>query len=111
MLSIPHTPQPERPAYPVKEAKDGRSRYAEEFAATHCVEMKVGDEMLGGFCAPESSELRRIKLYSGAPRIAMLERVRARPVVLVLMQDGQMVHLVYVVRGTVHKELVASGDA
>jgi hypothetical protein len=95
-------------AYPVKEAKDGRSRYSEDFSATHCVEMKVGDEMLGGFCAPESSELRRVKLYSGAARVAMLERVRAKPAVLVLMQDEQMVHLVYVVRGAVHNDEVVS---
>lgn len=95
-------------AYPVKEAKDGRSRYAEDFSATHCVEMKVGDEMLGGFCAPESSELRRVKLYSGAARVAMLQRVRAKPAVLVLMQDAEMVHLVYVVRGAVHNDEVVS---
>jgi len=95
-------------AYPIKEAKDGRSRYAEDFTATHCVEMKVGSEMLAGFCAPEPSQLRRVKLYSGAARVAMLERVRARPAVLVLMQDEQMVHLVYVVRGAVHNDEVVS---
>jgi hypothetical protein len=83
-------------SYPVKEAKDGR------------VEMIVGDEMLGGFRAPESSELRRVKLYSGAARTAMLERVRARPAVLALMPDGQMVHLVYVVRSAVHHDEVES---
>jgi hypothetical protein len=95
-------------AYPVKEAKDGRSRYAEDFSATHCVEMKVGEEMLGGFCAPEPSVLRRVKLYSGAARVAMLDRVRAKAAVLVLMQDEQMVHLVYVVRGAVHNDEVVS---
>lgn len=95
-------------AYPVKEAKDGRSRYAEDFSATHFVEMKVGDEMLGGFCAPEPSALRRVKLYSGAARVAMLERVRAKAAVLVLMQDEQLVHLVYVVRGAVHNDEVVS---
>jgi hypothetical protein len=95
-------------AWPAKGAKDGRSRYADDFGASHYVEMKVGDEMIGGFCAPDPAELRRVSLYSGAARIASLERVRAKPAVLVLMQDGQRVHLVHVVRGAVRNDEVVT---
>ncbi|WP_028231574.1 hypothetical protein [Paraburkholderia mimosarum] len=95
-------------AYPLKGKKDGRARYAEDFTATHYVEMQVGDVMLGGFCAPDASDLKGVKLYSGAARVAMLERVRTRPAVLVLMQDGQRAHLVYVVRGAVNNDEVVS---
>lgn len=93
-------------AYPLKGKKDGRARYAEDFSATHYVEMPVGDVVLGGFCAPDPTDLKRVKLYSGAARVAMLERVRSRPAVLVLMQDGQRVHLVHVVRGAVNNDEV-----
>jgi len=95
-------------AYPLKGKKDGRARYAEDFAATHYVEMQVGDVVLGGFCAPDAADLKGVRLYSGAARVAMLERVRNRPAVLVLMQDGQRVHLVYVVRGAVNNDEVVS---
>ncbi|MEK6291470.1 MAG: hypothetical protein V4793_08790 [Paraburkholderia tropica] len=99
-------------AYPEKGAKESRTRYAGDFSATHYVEMKVGTELIGGFCAPgvsapgEKGELRGAKLYSGAARVAMLERVRAKPAVLVLMQDGAQVHLVHVVRGAVRRDEV-----
>lgn len=95
-------------AYPAKDAKQGRSRYAEDFSATHVVEMKIGAELIGGFCAPEAGEIRRLTLYSGAARVALLERVRAKAAVLVLMQDGRQVHLVHVVRGAVRHDEVLS---
>ena len=95
-------------AYPAKGAKEGRSRYAEDFSASHFVEMKVGTEFIGGFCAPEAAEIRRVTLYSGAARVAMLDRVRAKAAVLVLMQDGKQVHLVHVVRGAVRYDEVLS---
>ncbi|MCX5544670.1 hypothetical protein M3A49_35285 [Paraburkholderia sp. CNPSo 3076] len=99
-------------AYPEKGAKESRTRYAGDFSATHYVEMKVGAELIGGFCAPDTGELRRVKLFSGAARVAMLERVRAKPAVLVLMQDGAQVHLVHVVRGAVrHDEVVTVAAA
>jgi hypothetical protein len=95
-------------AYPEKGAKESRMRYAGDFSATHYVEMKVGAELVGGFCAPDTGELRRVKLFSGAARVAMLDRLRARPAALVLMQDGAQVHLVHIVRGAVrHDEVVA----
>ncbi|WP_321788148.1 hypothetical protein [Paraburkholderia sp. J94] len=105
-------------AYPEKAAKESRTRYAGDFSATHYVELKVGNERIAGFCAPataapgERGELRGVKLFSGAARVAMLERVRAKPAVLVLMQDGPNVHLVHVVRGAVrHDEVVAIAQA
>ena len=99
-------------AYPAKGVKEGRSRYAEDFSASHFVEMKVGTELIGGFCAPESGEIGRVRLYSGAARVAMLERVRAKAAVLVLMQDGGQVHLVHVVRGAVrHDEVLSLAQA
>ncbi|WP_321817827.1 MULTISPECIES: hypothetical protein [unclassified Paraburkholderia] len=105
-------------AYPEKGAKENRTRYAGDFSASHYVEMKVGAELIGGFCSPasvtlgEKAELRRATLYSGAARVAMLERVRAKPAVLVLMQDGAQVHLVHVVRGAVRRdEVVTVADA
>jgi hypothetical protein len=93
-------------AYPEKDAKESRARYAGDFSATHYVEIKVGNELIGGFCAPDSGDLRRVKLYSGAARIAMLERVRAKPAVLILMQDGPQVHVVHVIRGAVRRDEV-----
>lgn len=93
-------------AYPLKEKKGSRSRYAEDFSATHYVEMEVGDLAVSGFCAPDAADLKRTTLYSGAARVALLERVRAKPAVLVLMQDEQRVQLVYVVRGAVHGDEV-----
>jgi hypothetical protein len=93
-------------AYPVKAKNDERARYAEDFSATHYAEMEVGDIAIGGFCAPDASDLKKTTLYSGAARVASLERVRAKPAVLVLMQDEQRVHLVYVVRGAIHSDEV-----
>ncbi|MEM5316048.1 hypothetical protein [Paraburkholderia sp. JHI869] len=93
-------------AYPGKDAKESRARYAGDFSATHYVEMKAGAELIGGFCAPDAGELRRGRLFSGAARIAMLERVKAKAAVLVLMQDGPQVHLVHVVRGAVRRDEV-----
>lgn len=93
-------------AYPFKDKKDSRARYAEDFSATHFVSMTLGEVEVAGFCAPEAADLKRVTLYSGAARIAMLERVRSKPAVLVLMQDGQRVHLVYVVRGVVENDEV-----
>ncbi|KDR40806.1 hypothetical protein [Caballeronia glathei] len=87
-------------AYAIKGARAERRRYAEEFAATHYVEIKAKGETIGGFCAPEASE-RKGTLYSAAARIALLDRVRNRPAVLVLLQNGQRVHLVLVLRGAV----------
>lgn len=87
-------------AYAIKGARAERCRYAEDFAATHYVEIKAKGETIGGFCAPEAGE-RKGKLYSAAARIALLDRVRDRPAVLVLLQNGQRVHLVLVLRGAV----------
>lgn len=101
-------------AYPEKGAKESRARYAGDVSATHYVEMKVGTELIGGFCTPATSaygddgKLRRATLYSGAARVAMLERVRAKPAVLVLMQDATQVHLVHVVRGAVRRDEVVT---
>jgi hypothetical protein len=88
-------------AYATKGAAADRRRYAEEFAATHYVEIKGKEETVAGFCAPEASERKGVKLYSAAARVALLERVRSRPAVLVLIQDGQRVHLISVTRGAV----------
>jgi hypothetical protein len=88
-------------AYATKGGAAERRRYAHEFDATHFVEIKGKEETVAGFCAPEASERKGVKLYSAAARIADLERVRSKPAVLVLIQDGQRVHTVLVVRGTV----------
>ena len=91
-------------AYATKGGAAERRRYAQDFAATHYVEIKGKEETVAGFCAPEPAERKGLKLYSAAARIAVLERVRARPAVLVLIQDGQRVHVVLVVRGTVRTD-------
>jgi len=88
-------------AYAIKGASAERRRYAHEFGATHFVELKTKGETIGGFCAPDVAERKGVKLYSAAARIALLERVRSRPAVLVLIQDEQLVHLIHVVRGAV----------
>ncbi|MFM0608754.1 hypothetical protein PQR05_29910 [Paraburkholderia sediminicola] len=93
-------------AYQVKGAKGERRRYAEDFGASHYVEFKVGQEMIAGFAAPESSEIRGVKLYSGAARIALHARVKSRQAALILLQDGERVHLVFVVRGVVRSDEV-----
>jgi hypothetical protein len=91
-------------AYATKGGAAERRRYAQEFAATHYAEIKGKEETAAGFCAPEPGERKGLKLYSAAARVAMLERVRTRPAVLVLIQDGQRVHVVLVVRGTVRTD-------
>ncbi|BDC45305.1 hypothetical protein PTKU15_86020 [Paraburkholderia terrae] len=91
-------------AFATKGGGAERRRYAQEFDATHFVEIKGKDETVAGFCAPESSERKGVKLYSAAARIAVLERVRSKPAVLVLIQDGQRVHAVLVVRGAVRTD-------
>jgi hypothetical protein len=91
-------------AYPAKQMRAERRRYADDFGATHYVEYKVGKDVIGGFCAPEASEVKGAKLYSGAARIAQHERVKSRPAVLVLLQDEQRVHAVFVVRGVVRSD-------
>jgi hypothetical protein len=88
-------------AYATKGAGAERRRYAHEFAATHYVELKGKEETVAGFCAPELAERKGVKLYSAAARVAMLERVRGRAAVLVLIQDEQRVHLISVIRGAV----------
>lgn len=98
-------------AYPVKGVRAERRRYADDYGATHYVEMKVAGEMLGGFAAPEAADLRRTRLYSGAARIALLERVKTRPAVLALLQNAQQVFLVHVVRGAVRYDEVLSPEA
>jgi hypothetical protein len=88
-------------AYAIKGASAERRRYAQEFDATHYVELKAKGETIGGFCAPDPIERKGLKLYSAAARVAVLERVRNKPAVLVLIQDEQHVHLILVMRGAV----------
>ncbi|MFL9988453.1 hypothetical protein [Paraburkholderia sediminicola] len=94
-------------AYPVKGARAERRRYADDFGATHYVEYKVGNEMIGGFAAPESADYPDSKLFSGAARIAQHARIKALPAALVLLQDdAQRVHAIFVVRGAVRTDEV-----
>ncbi|WP_175772982.1 hypothetical protein [Paraburkholderia phenazinium] len=97
-------------AYPVKGAKAERRRYADDFGATHYVEVKVAGEMIGGFAAPDTEEAGKAKLYSGAARIALHDRVKSRPAALVLLQDDQRVHLVFVARGAIRNDEVLSPE-
>ncbi|OLL27789.1 hypothetical protein BTH42_31585 [Burkholderia sp. SRS-W-2-2016] len=98
-------------AYPTKSAKAERRRYAEDFGATHHVEFKVGQETIAGFAAPEASDIRGLKLYSGAARVAVHARVKSKPAALVLLQDGDHIHLVFVVRGVVRSDEVLTPEA
>ncbi|SDR54348.1 Pilin accessory protein (PilO) [Paraburkholderia fungorum] len=98
-------------AYPAKGAKAERRRYADGFGATHYVEFKVGQETIAGFALPESSEIRGLRLYSGAARVALHARVKSRQAALVLLQDGERVHLVFVVRGAVRSDEVLTPEA
>ncbi|WP_176060329.1 type 4b pilus protein PilO2 [Paraburkholderia sp. BCC1876] len=98
-------------AYPVKGAKAERRRYAEDFGSTHFVEYKVGQEAIAGFAALEKSEVGGATLYSGAARVALHPRIRALPAALVLLQDEQRVHLVFVVRGAVRNDEVLTLEA
>lgn len=101
-------------AYAIKGAAAERRRYAEEFDATHYVELKTKGETIGGFSAPDVTERKGLTLYSAAARVALLERVRSRPAVLVLIQNEQHVHLILVVRGAITADeevaLVALAD-
>ncbi|MDQ7979844.1 type 4b pilus protein PilO2 [Paraburkholderia sp. SARCC-3016] len=98
-------------AYPVKGARAERRRYADDFGATNYVEYKVGDELIGGFAAPDTGEVRGARLYSGAARIALHARVKSRVAALVLLQDAEKVHLVFVVRGAVRNDEVLTVEA
>ncbi|MGF6812733.1 hypothetical protein OKW30_007950 [Paraburkholderia sp. Clong3] len=93
-------------AYPAKQMRAERRRYADDFGATHYVEYRSGKDVIGGFCAPETGEIKGARLYSGAARIAQHERVKGRPAALVLLQDDQRVHVVFVVRGVVRSDEV-----
>jgi hypothetical protein len=93
-------------AYPAKQMRAERRRYADDFGATHYVEYKIGKDAIGGFCAPDTSEIKGAKLYSGAVRIAQHERVKGKAAVLILLQDDQRVHVVFVVRGVVRSDEV-----
>jgi hypothetical protein len=93
-------------AYPSRQMRAERRRYADDFGATHYVEYKTGKDVIGGFCAPDMPEIKGAKLYSGAARIAQHERVKGKPAVLVLLQDDQCVHVVFVVRGVVRSDEV-----
>lgn len=95
-------------AYPVKGGRAERRRYADAFGATHYVEYKVGDELIGGFAMPESGDVKGARLYSGAARVAQHERIKSRVAALVLLQDGLRVHAVFVVRGAVRGDEVLS---
>ncbi|MBN3785705.1 hypothetical protein [Burkholderia sp. Ac-20353] len=98
-------------AYPVKGGKIERRRYADAFGSTHFVEYKVGEELIGGFTMLESADVKGARLYSGAARIALHERIKNRPAALVLLQDGLRVHAVFVVRGAVRSDEVLSPEA
>ncbi len=93
-------------AYPAKQARGERRRYADDFSATHYAEYKAGRESIGGFCAPVLIDMKGAKLFSGAARVAMHERVKSKPAVLVLIQDDQRVYAVFVVRGAVRSDEV-----
>jgi hypothetical protein len=93
-------------AWPVKGGRSDRRRYADDLNATHYVEYKVGAELIGGFASPDLDDVRGAKLYSGAARIAMHERIKSMPAALVLLQDDQRIQLVFVVRGAVHTDEV-----
>lgn len=93
-------------AYPSRQMRAERRRYADDFGATHYVEYRIGKDVIGGFCAPELAELKGEKLYSGAARIAQHDRVKGKAAVLVLLQDDQRIHVVFVVRGVVRSDEV-----
>jgi len=98
-------------AYPLKGARAERRRYADDFGATHHVEYRVGDELIGGFAAPDTAEVQGARLYSGAARIAQHARVKSRVAALVLLQDEEQVHLVFIVRGAVRNDEVLTVEA
>ncbi|RKT10654.1 hypothetical protein B0G69_8088 [Paraburkholderia sp. RAU2J] len=93
-------------AYPSRQMRAERRRYADDFGSTHYIEYKNGKDVIGGFCAPEMAELKGAKLYSGAARIAQHDRVKGKAAVAVLLQDEQRVHVIFVVRGVVRSDEV-----
>jgi hypothetical protein len=98
-------------AYPVKGARAERRRYAGDFGATHYVEYKVGSELIGGFAMPDVAGTGKSRLYSGAARVALHPQIRQRSAALVLLQDDQRVHLIFVVRGAVRSDEVLTLEA
>ncbi|MFC0403136.1 type 4b pilus protein PilO2 [Paraburkholderia rhizosphaerae] len=98
-------------AYPVKGGRAERRRYADDFGATHYVEYRVGEELIGGFATPDTGDVQGARLYSGAARIALHARVKSKIAALVLLQDGEKVHLVFVVRGAVRHDEVLTLEA
>ncbi|WP_321883991.1 hypothetical protein [Burkholderia cepacia] len=97
-------------AYPVKGGKAERRRYADAFGATHYVEFKVGTDLIGGFAMPDAPVVKGARLYSGAARVALHDRIKNRAAALVLLQDGPRVYLVFVVRGAVRNDEVLSPE-
>lgn len=97
-------------AYPVKGGRAERRRYTDAFNASHFVEFKVGAELIGGFAEPDMSEIKGARLYSGAARVAMHERIKNRAAALVLLQDDSRVYLVFVVRGAVRSDEVVKPE-
>lgn len=93
-------------AYPSKQMRAERRRYADDFGATHYVEYKIGKDVIGGFCSPDTTEFKGSKLFSGAARVAQHGRVKGKAAVLALLQDDQRVHLIFVVRGVVRSDEV-----
>ncbi|AKM45325.1 hypothetical protein NL30_36400 [Burkholderia contaminans] len=98
-------------AYPVKGGSAERRRYTDAFNATHYVEFKVGTELIGGFAEPDMSEFKGARMFSGAARVALHDRIKSRPAALVLLQDGLRVYLIFVVRGAVRSDEVLSPEA
>lgn len=93
-------------AYPSKQMRAERRRYADDFGATHYVEYKIGKDVIGGFCSPDTTEFKGSKLFSGAARVAQHDRVKGKAAVLALLQDDQRVHVIFVVRGVVRSDEV-----
>jgi hypothetical protein len=93
-------------AYQAKGKSHVRGQYAEDFSASHYVEMEAGEAANGGFCALDADDLKDAVLYSGAARVASLEHVKSKPAALVLIPDNERVYLVYVVKGAVHNDEV-----
>lgn len=93
-------------AYSSKGKSGERKRYADNFSASHYVEMEAGEVVNGGFCALDEDDLKGAVLFSGAARVASLDSVKDKPAVLVLMPDSERVYLVYVVQGSVHHDEV-----
>lgn len=97
-------------AYPAKGGSAERRRYIDAFNATHFVEFKVGTDLIGGFAEPDMSEFKGARLYSGAARVALHERIKNRAAALVLLQDGLRVYVIFVVRGAVRSDEVLTPE-